>query len=121
MISIIVFLYGITIGSFLNVLIYRIPLKLSPYKGRSYCPNCNHQLMWHDLIPIFSFLLQRSKCKYCGKSISFRYPIIELTNGIAFVLLFNIDSLLISLILILLFEVFLVYFIIKLDKKRHLR
>lgn len=113
-----VFLYGITIGSFLNVLIYRIPKGISPYKGRSFCPNCKHQLSWHDLIPVFSFIFQRGRCKYCKVQISYRYPIVELLNGIIFVLiLFVINNNIYLFLLVALFlEFLLVFTLIKLDR-----
>lgn len=86
----IVFLFGITIGSFLNVLIYRIPLKLDFVKGRSFCPNCKHQLKAIDLVPIFSFMFLQGKCRYCKAKISPRYPLIEGLCGVLFVLNFYV-------------------------------
>jgi len=78
-----VFAVGAVFGSFLNVLIYRLPLKLDFVKGSSFCPNCNHKLGALDLVPIFSWLLLSAKCRYCGKSISARYMIVEIMGGIA--------------------------------------
>ncbi|MCQ4638023.1 prepilin peptidase [Anaerovorax odorimutans] len=72
---------GICIGSFLNVLIYRIPEKISFAKGRSFCPACGHELRAIDLVPVISFLFLKGKCRYCGDKISFRYPLIELLGG----------------------------------------
>ena len=96
---IIVFLYGIILGSFLNVCIYRIPKKESVVTVGSHCMNCNHKLKWYDLFPLFSWLLLRGKCRYCGAKISIQYPMIELINGILYVVVFmicgwNIDSIL---------------------------
>lgn len=82
----IIFLYGIVIGSFLNVLIYRIPRGLGISKGRSMCTNCSHTLVWYDLVPFFSYLFLKGKCRYCGSKISFRYPFVELLNGILYIL-----------------------------------
>ena len=75
------FLFGLCIGSFLNVLIYRIPRKLDFVRGRSFCPACGHTLAPADLIPVFSWLFLKGKCRYCGARISPRYCIVELTGG----------------------------------------
>ena len=81
-----VFIFGIIIGSFLNVLIYRIPLKLDFIKGHSFCPICHHDLSALDLFPIFSYLFLGGKCRYCKAKISIRYPLIELLTGVMFTL-----------------------------------
>ncbi len=81
------FLFGSLIGSFSNVLIYRIPRKESVAFPPSHCPNCNHQLGVLDLFPIFSWLYLRGKCRYCGHPISSRYPIIELISGLGYALI----------------------------------
>jgi leader peptidase (prepilin peptidase)/N-methyltransferase len=86
--SIFVFIFGTIIGSFLNVLIYRIPLKLDFVKGRSFCPSCHHELGALDLFPVFSYLFLRGKCRYCKTKISLRYPLIELLTGILFTLVY---------------------------------
>ena len=98
-ISIIVFLYGIVVGSFLNVCIYRIPKKENIVKVRSHCMQCNYQLKWYDLIPVFSYLFLRGKCRKCGTKISSQYPIIESLNGLIWVVIYlvkgaNVESLL---------------------------
>ena len=80
-----VFLLGLILGSFCNVLIYRVPLGLG-LGGRSYCPKCKHQLSWLDNVPLLSFLFLRSRCRYCSKVIPFRYFIVELVSGLFFVL-----------------------------------
>lgn len=82
------FLYGIVIGSFLNVCILRIPLKETIVSKRSHCMSCGHQLAWFDLFPLFSYLSLGGKCRYCKAHISKQYPIIEATNGIMAVLCF---------------------------------
>lgn len=76
---------GLIFGSFLNVLIYRIPLGLDVVKGRSFCPNCNHKLNWLDLFPVFSFLFLKGKCRYCNSPISPRYPAVEMLNALCYV------------------------------------
>ena len=80
-IGILVFLFGITVGSFLNVLIYRIPKKEDFVKTRSHCMSCGYQLEWYDLIPLFSWLTLRGKCRKCKAKISAQYPLIEALNG----------------------------------------
>jgi leader peptidase (prepilin peptidase)/N-methyltransferase len=78
------FFLGASIGSFLNVVIYRLPRKESIIFPPSHCPNCNHKLSIKDLIPIFSFIFLKGKCRYCGKNISIRYFIVEFILGISF-------------------------------------
>ncbi|MGB9857084.1 MAG: prepilin peptidase [Dictyoglomaceae bacterium] len=82
------FFLGASIGSFLNVVIYRIPRRESIIFPPSHCPKCNHRLTPRDLIPVFSFILLRGKCRYCGKEISLRYFLVETFLGISFSLLF---------------------------------
>ncbi len=83
-----VFLYGIVIGSFLNVCILRIPDEDSVVTGRSHCMNCNSQLKWYELVPVFSYIFLLGKCRSCKSRISIQYPIIEALNGIFYVLVF---------------------------------
>lgn len=84
-----VFFYGLLIGSFLNVVILRIPKGQSVVKPRSSCPSCGYQIKWYENIPLFSyFLLLRGKCSNCKSKISIRYPLIELLVGCIAVLLF---------------------------------
>ncbi len=78
------FIYGLCIGSFLNVVIYRVPLEKSVAKGRSFCPKCNKQLTALELIPVLSWVFQGRKCEGCKEPISFIYPLIELTVAILF-------------------------------------
>ncbi len=81
-------LIGLLIGSFLNVCIYRIPKGESIVNPPSHCPNCGKRLMPIDLVPVFSFIFLRGKCRHCGVKISPRYTIVELLTSITFVLLF---------------------------------
>lgn len=83
-----VFMLGISIGSFLNVCIYRIPLHENVVVTNSHCMTCKHQLSWIDLFPLFSYLFLGGKCRYCKTRISIQYPIIELLNGLMYVLIF---------------------------------
>lgn len=84
----IVFLYGICIGSFLNVVIIRLPLGESLIKRSSHCMTCGAKIRIIDLIPVFSWLFLRGKCHNCGEKISPRYPIVESLNGILYVACF---------------------------------
>jgi leader peptidase (prepilin peptidase)/N-methyltransferase len=77
-----VFILGIIIGSFLNVLIYRLPRKLSLIRPSSECPQCGSKIRFYDNIPIFSFLFLRGKCRACGGRIPFRYPLVETLAGL---------------------------------------
>ncbi|MBI1866460.1 MAG: prepilin peptidase, partial [Candidatus Staskawiczbacteria bacterium] len=85
-----IFIFGLIIGSFLNCVIYRLEKEQSFLKGRSFCPHCKYNLIWRDLIPVFSFLFLGGKCRYCHKKISIQYPLVELAAGIMFVLIFNL-------------------------------
>ncbi|WP_407269608.1 prepilin peptidase [Radiobacillus sp. PE A8.2] len=78
------FITGIIFGSFYNVVGIRVPNKQLFESQRSYCPHCNHTLKWYELIPVFSFIFQRGKCRSCHKPISILYPAIELFTGILF-------------------------------------
>lgn len=82
------FLFGVCIGSFLNVVAYRVPNGLSIAKGRSFCPACQGAIRGRDLVPIFSFLLLRGRCRHCGTRISPRYPLVELAGGLLALLAF---------------------------------
>ncbi len=82
------FLLGLAVGSFLNVLIDRLPRDESIIKGRSYCEHCKKPLIWYDLIPLLSFLILKGKCRYCHFPISWYYSVVELTTGILFVLVY---------------------------------
>lgn len=100
---IVIFLYGIIIGSFLNVCIYRIPKKENIATTRSHCMSCGYQLKWYDLVPLFSYLVLGGKCRKCGSKISVQYPVIEALNGGLYLLVFwryglSIESLLYCLL-----------------------
>jgi len=81
-------IFGCCIGSFLNVLIYRIPKKIPFWKGRSYCPSCKTQIKPLDMIPILSYLILRGKCRKCNSSISKRYPLVETLTGLIALLVY---------------------------------
>lgn len=82
------FIFGAVIGSFLNVCIYRIPLKKSIVSPPSSCPGCGHRLSWIDLIPVISYLALCGKCRQCGVSISYRYCLVEVLTGSIFMMAF---------------------------------
>lgn len=84
-----IFILGLIVGSFLNCVIYRLESQKSFLKGRSFCPYCKHGLAWFDLIPLFSFILLKRHCRYCKKTISWQYPLVEITTGLLFLLIFN--------------------------------
>lgn len=83
------FLLGLSIGSFLNVVIYRLPRGESVLGGRSRCPACGWALTWCDLVPVLSYFLLRGKCRYCRAPISSHYPAVELLTGAVFAALFH--------------------------------
>lgn len=83
----IIFLYGIVIGSFLNVCIFRIPKKENIVQS-SHCMNCGHKLGWRDMVPVFSYIFLRGRCRQCGAKISIQYPLIEALNGVLYVIVF---------------------------------
>lgn len=85
---IIIFLFGVIIGSFLNVCIYRIPREESVVFPSSHCTYCSTPLKWYDLIPVLSYLIIKGKCRYCRGDISPQYPIIEILNGIIYAILY---------------------------------
>ena len=84
----IVLIFGILIGSFLNVCIYRIPEELDIVIEPSHCMYCNTRLKWYELVPILSYVFLRGRCRTCKSKLSIQYPIIEALNGIIYVLVF---------------------------------
>lgn len=86
---ILIFILGLFIGSFLNVVADRLPHNKSIIKGRSYCEHCKHLLSPLDLVPIFSYVALSGECRYCKKSISAWYPFSELMTGIIYFLTFQ--------------------------------
>lgn len=102
-IYILIFLYGLLIGSFLNVVIYRVPEKQNIVTTRSHCMSCGYELKWYDLVPLFSYLALGGKCRKCKAKISVQYPLIEVLNGGLYVAAFakwglSVDSLLYCLL-----------------------
>ena len=77
---------GLTVGSFLSALTYRLPRGESVLRGRSVCPKCKAKIAWHDNIPLLSYLILSGRCRKCGKKISPRYPLIESSTAFLFLL-----------------------------------
>lgn len=101
---ILLFLLGTCVGSFLNVLIYRIPKGEEFVKTPSHCMTCGHPLKWYELIPVVSWLAQGGKCRSCGVKLSAQYPIVEAVNGAMWLLtgiLFRGDWLTVALYCVL--------------------
>jgi len=82
-VNFVLILIGLIIGSFINALIYRVPRSLG-MNGRSMCPSCKATIAWYDLIPLFSFLFLRGRCRKCRKTISLTYPLVELLTAFCF-------------------------------------
>ena len=91
--ALIIFLFGISVGSFLNVVADRVPAGKSIVHPPSHCFNCGHELEPRDLFPIVSYLLLRGKCRYCGQSFTARSMLVELATGLLFALAFFIYGL----------------------------
>jgi len=84
MTALIIFIFGLAIGSFLNVVIYRLEQDKSFVFGRSYCPKCKKTLAWHDNIPLLSFIVLAGRCRFCKKGISWQYPLVELATAVVY-------------------------------------
>ena len=108
-------LISLVIGSFLNVLIYRLPIGESLTKKNSHCPKCGHMLKWYENIPLLSYVIQKGKCRGCKELISIQYPIIEFLSVCAFVIAYirfglSLETFLFTLLL----QMFIVIFMIDL-------
>lgn len=88
----VVFFFGLCVGSFANVVIYRWPLEKSVVTPRSSCPNCGTALSWYENIPVLSYLVLRGKCRSCHVGISIRYPLVELLTGVLLALVFVVNG-----------------------------
>lgn len=110
---IMIFLMGITFGSFYTLAVYRIPKGIDITHKHSYCPNCNHKLNFLDLIPIFSYIFLGGKCRYCKQKIKSRYLILETLSGLFFVgiaYLMRINIYNLEIIKIIEYAFFVLYF-----------
>src|SRR3989338_1567863 len=88
MFATLVFLLGLAVGSFLNVVIFRLKLGKSFLFGRSFCPQCKKPIAWHDNIPLLSFALLGGRSRQCRKPISLEHPLVELSAGLIFLFLY---------------------------------
>lgn len=119
--SLFIFLFGLVVGSFLNCVIYRLEQRdkggitsfsqgrpqrkaFGFLRGKSFCPHCKHTLKWQDLIPVFSFLFLKGKCRYCNEKISIQYPLVEMATALLFLLILNFKFLISNEFLIFNFE-----------------
>ena len=84
MLVIIFFILGLIVGSFLNVLVYRLHSAEKLFWDRSRCPSCKHIIRWYDNMPVLSFILLRGHCRDCKKRISWQYPLVEISTGFIF-------------------------------------
>ena len=82
--ALVALLFGLLIGSFLNVCVYRLPRDLSVVRPRSYCPACEHPIAWYDNVPVLSYVLLGARCRNCRNRIPLRYPVVELLTGLLF-------------------------------------
>lgn len=87
-----IFIFGIVIGSFLNVCIFRLPQGEDIVRKPSHCPHCGQTLKWFELIPLVSFLMQKGKCRSCQKPLSVQYPLVELANGLLYLWIFHVTG-----------------------------
>jgi prepilin signal peptidase PulO-like enzyme (type II secretory pathway) len=114
-----VFVFGSLIGSFLNVVIIRLPQRRDIVAARSACMSCRAQLRWYHNLPLLSFLVLRGKCGFCGARISWRYPLVELLTGLVALALVPAEPTLPSLATFLFYFaiacVFICHFLIDLD------
>lgn len=82
-----VFIYGLVIGSFLNVCIFRIPEGISVINPPSSCSSCGHRLYFRDMVPVVNYIANKGRCKYCNASYSAQYPIIEILNALLYLMI----------------------------------
>lgn len=109
---------GVCVGSFLNVAILRIPKQESIILPSSHCIHCQHTLKWYHNIPVFSWIALKGKCAFCGKSISYQYPIIELLGALLYLLAYlHVEILLEAIVLGTLFALLLALSLIDLRYK----
>ena len=113
---ILIFIYGLVLGSFYNVVIYRVPHGKSIVKPPSSCGRCGQRLKPLELVPVLSWLIQRGRCKHCGSKISIRYPLVELLTGFLFVVVYTVIGFRIELLRgLILVSLFIIISFIDLD------
>ncbi|MEA3499635.1 MAG: prepilin peptidase [Candidatus Marinimicrobia bacterium] len=106
--SIIFFISGLFIGSFLNVLIYRLPRNESIVSPRSHCPHCNKKIHFYDNIPVISYIILQGKCRYCKSKISPRYLIVEIITAVILVSLYHIFGITLEMLFFSIFALILI-------------
>lgn len=87
--EILIVIIGLILGSFLNVVIYRLPRGISIVKPGSFCPGCNSPIKWYDNIPVLSFIILRGRCRNCKKPISLRYPVVEILTSLVLLMVYK--------------------------------
>jgi leader peptidase (prepilin peptidase)/N-methyltransferase len=105
--SIIIFIVGLCLGSFVNVCIWRMPKKKSIIYPFSSCPKCGNYLRWYENIPLLSYLFLKGRCHHCNEKISVQYPLVELLSGLIFLLIYLKFSFSIQLFFVLILSIFL--------------
>lgn len=111
-----IFAIGLALGSFYNVLIYRLPRNISLLSPPSHCPHCQKRIRWYDNIPVLSYLLLKGKCRHCGEKIPIRYPLVELSTGLlALLCKIKFEDLFMSSLFFLFFSILLVASLIDWD------
>ncbi len=114
-----VVIFGLLIGSFINVIIYRVPREISVVAPRSKCTKCDKTIFWYENIPVLSYLFLRGKCSGCKSKISLKYPIVEILSGIGAFCLFpnilSLENLTFFLFFFSIFVVFIAHFFIDLE------
>ena len=118
-VSILIFLFGAVVGSFLNVVILRLNTGQSIVFGRSKCFTCAKKLKWYELLPIASFVFLRGKCLACKTKISWQYPLVETTTGLLFLLISNLKSQISNLGIVYLWIIFSVLIIVAVYDYHH--
>lgn len=106
--EIIIVIFGLIVGSFLNVCIYRLPREKSIVLPGSFCPSCEMSIKLYDNIPILSYILLRGRCRLCNARISIRYPMVEAITALLFLLLFEMRGLNLELLGLMLFSSLLI-------------
>lgn len=108
-------MFGLTIGSFLNVVIYRVPNNISIVKPDSHCPVCKTPIAWYDNIPLISWIVLGAKCRHCHTHISFRYPLIEGLTGLGWGIAFGFLPLPQALLFVLMYSALIAITLIDLE------
>ena len=122
------FIFGLAIGSFLNVVSLRFQpgqrlLDLRIINGRSHCPHCQKTLRWYELIPLLSFIIQLGRCRSCGQRLSLQYPLVELLSGLIFVFVpYSLSSILnpqFSILIVVWLLIFILFLLLSIIDFRH--